>query len=74
MSRYTIMLRHHSISRARTVTIDGTLGEAKQRAEKEFGDEFDDLQIAIYHHPPDGDDPWMVCTRRVGGKIWRGAR
>jgi len=66
---FKIMLKHHNISRSRTVVLDGTLAQAKRRALKEFGDEQRDYRIEIWLH--EGSRPWMVCTRYVGGGKWQ---
>lgn len=67
--KYTATIRHHSISRAREIEIDGTLAQAKAAAAKEFRDEFLEHEIAVYETPGDRA-PELVSTRRVGASTW----
>lgn len=64
MTTYIATISHHSISRARTIEINGTLAQAKRAASAEFGEDHRDYTILIV----DGDN--IVASRRVGGKQW----
>lgn len=64
---YTATIRHHSISRARTVSA-ATLPAAKHLATKEFGGGFLDHEIVIYC----GDE--IASRRRIGERGWHDAR
>lgn len=61
---YTATIRHHSISRARTVSAT-TLLAAKRAATKEFGGEFRDYEIVIFHNDE------IVARRRVSDRRWQ---
>lgn len=62
---YTATIAHHSISRARVITIDGSLTQAKRTATKEFGAEQRDYNIVI--RDARGE---TVAARRVGDARW----
>lgn len=70
MTTYTATIRHSSISRAREITINGSLTSAKRRASREFGGEQRDYDIVIYNMDG-GQAPDLVSARRVGGRLWR---
>lgn len=61
---YTATIRHHSVSRARHITVKGTLTEAKRAASREFGGEQQDYRIVIER------DDELVSERRVGDARW----
>ena len=67
MTTYYATVRHHSISRARLVTVGNSLTAAKRAASREFGDEFSDYVICIYDRPDMTD---LVASRRVGDRKW----
>lgn len=71
MARYIATIRHHSISRARGISIHGSLDDAKAAADREFSDEQHDYDIAIYedvsHYHPE-----LVACRRVSASKWEG--
>jgi hypothetical protein len=62
---YTAAIAHHSISRARVITIDGTLTKAKRAATKEFGAEQRDYHIVIRNMHGE-----TAAVRRVGDARW----
>jgi hypothetical protein len=71
MTKFVATIRHHSISRARQIEIEGTLTEAKRAAAREFDQEQRDYEIAIYADTSAGEYlPDLVATRRVGGRKW----
>ena len=65
MTTYTATISHHSISRAREITITGTLRAAKAAATREFGDEFLNYNIVIRDESGE-----TVAQRRVGDRNW----
>lgn len=65
---YTATIRHHSVSRARHITVEGTLTEAKRAASREFGADHQDYRIVI----ESGDD--VVAWRRIGDREWHDCR
>jgi hypothetical protein len=67
MTTYTATIRHHSISHAHTILIDGTLTKAKQRATAEFGDGFADHEIIIL----DNANGEVIARRRIGSRGWQ---
>ena len=64
MTTYTATISHHSISRARTITIVGSLARAKRAATIEFGGDQQDYKIAIHA------DGQVVATRMLGDTRW----
>jgi hypothetical protein len=64
---YTAGLRHHSISRARTVSAE-TIDAAKRLASREFRDEFQDYEIVIVNEADE-----IVSRRRVSERRWHDA-
>jgi hypothetical protein len=68
--KYYATLRHHSISGAREITINGTLQDAKDAAAHEFDADFQDYEIVIYE-APEGRAPEIVSSREVSAKTWR---
>jgi len=62
---YTITLVHPSIARARVITVDAHLAQAKRAATKEFGAEQQDYRIVIANVHGD-----LVASRRVGDRRW----
>ena len=74
-STYLATIEHHSISRARSITVTGTLTDAKRAASREFQGEFLDYVIAIYHAPADDDfypagPEDLAASKRVGARRW----
>ena len=69
MTTYTATIRHHSISRARVITITGTLAQAKRAASKEFGGEMPDCTIRI-EQAHDGYPSQPIANKRVGAARW----
>jgi hypothetical protein len=66
MPRYKATIRHHSISRAPEIAIDGTLTQAKRAATARFGDGFNEHEIAIYEE----GGAFPVATRRCDDRRW----
>lgn len=62
---YTATIAHHSISRARTIEVTGTLTAAKAAATREFGDGFLDHRIVIRD-----EHGQTVASRRIGDRDW----
>lgn len=62
---YTATISHHSISRARTIEVTGTLTAAKAAATKEFGDDQNDYRIVITD-----ESGQTVASRRIGDSNW----
>ena len=62
---YTATIHHHSIARARSITIQGDLTAAKRAATAEFGDEQQNyvLYIANSFGQP-------AASRRLSAKRW----
>lgn len=65
---YHATIQHHSIARAHSITIDGTLDDAQLTASVEFGDGFPDHTIVITDEIGNivssrriGDDDWTTC-------------
>lgn len=69
MTSYTAGLRHHSISRSRTVTA-ASLASAKRKAARAFGGERQDYEIVIYEERAECA-PEIVARRSVGGRRWQ---
>jgi hypothetical protein len=65
---YHATIRHHSISRARTIEIKGSLHKAKIAASLEFGEEFLDHEIVIAQVW--GGRHEVVARRLVAEKKW----
>lgn len=61
---YNATIRHNSIASARTISVTGTLAQAKRKATAEFGADNQDYMIVIYS----GDE--MVSSRRLSEKRW----
>ena len=70
MTKYFASIRHHSISRARQIEVDGTLTQAKSAASREFGQEQLDYEIVIYEDMGDRA-PYLIATRRVSDRKWQ---
>ncbi len=70
MSKYIATIRHHSISSARHIEIDGTLAQAKRAASREFGAEQRDYTIIIGQDRGDGDVQ-IVSSRRIADARWQ---
>ena len=70
MSRYSATIGHHSIASARVVPVGDDLGAAKRAASREFGDDFQDYEIAILDREAPNYDSEIVATRRVGARKW----
>lgn len=70
MGIYTATISHHSISRAREITVTGSLLAAKRAATKEFGGGFVDHEIDIYD-VSFGDPAIHAACRRIGERAWR---
>jgi len=66
---YIATIRHHSISRARHIRIDGSMLAAKSAATKEFRDEPIDYEIVIGEDFGNGDVR-LVAMRRVDERRW----
>lgn len=62
---YTATISHHSISRAREITIRGSLAAAKRAATKEFGGGFLDHRIIIRDAKG-----CTVAMRVIGERRW----
>ena len=75
MTTYYATIRHHSISRARVIKIDGTLTQAKAAATREFGGGFNDHALIIFGAFPNGemDRDYEVASRRLDSKRWSNA-
>ena len=69
MTTYITTIRHHSLSAARNVKINGSLTQAKRAATREFGQEQRDYIIVIGQKHLDGSVD-IVSSRRVGDKAW----
>ena len=69
MTTYITTIRHHSLSAARNVEINGSLAQAKRAATKEFGQEQRDYIIVIGQKHLGGQVE-IVSSRRVGDKTW----
>ncbi len=69
MTKYIATIRHHSIRSAREIEINGTLDDAKREAAKEFGGEQRDYDIVIAEMS-EGYPPYVVASRKVGGRKW----
>lgn len=61
---YDATIRHHSIARARTISVTGTLTQAKRKATAEFGADYQDYEIVIFR----GDE--VISSRRLSDKRW----
>lgn len=66
MTTYIATIRHHSISRAREITMTCGLSAAKRRATAEFGDEQNDYEIVIFDAARDE----IVSRRRLTDRKW----
>jgi hypothetical protein len=66
---YVATIEHHSLARAPSVKIEGTLTQAKRAATERFGDGFADHQICIYERRPDFGNV-LVATKAVGAPEW----
>jgi len=64
---YQVSLSHHSISRSPTYKA-ATLDEAKDIAEREFGDGFNDHEVVIAEDDEYGE---IVARRRLDETEWR---
>ena len=75
MTTFYATIRHHSISRARIIKIDGTLTQAKRVATREFGGDYNDNILTIFGAAPNGemDRDYIVATRRLESKRWHNA-
>ena len=62
---YTATIAHHSISRARTIEVTGTLTAAKVAATREFGGDQNDYRIVITD-----EQGQTVASRRIGDRDW----
>lgn len=62
---YTATITHHSIARARTITIHGSLRAAKIAATKEFQGDFVFYNLEISDE--NGD---VVARRKLGDTKW----
>ncbi len=62
---YTATIAHHSISRARSIEVNGTLAAAKAAATKEFGKDQIDYRIVITDQGGQ-----TVAARRIGDSQW----
>lgn len=73
MTIYYATIRHHSISRAPIIKIEGTLIQAKRKTTHEFGDGFNDHILTIFGSTPDGeiDRNWIISTRRISSTCWQ---
>lgn len=69
MTEFAATIRHHSIARAREITVMGNLADAELAAAKEFGSEQRDYEIVIYDVTP-GRAPEIISQRKVGGSRW----
>lgn len=68
MTKFIATIRHPSID-IREIEISGTLDEAKAEAAKEFGGEQRDYEIVIAELP-ENSTPYVVASRKVGGREW----
>lgn len=75
MTTYFATIRHHSISSARVIKIEGTLTEAKRAATAEFDGDFNDYVLCIFGTHPNGemDRDWIVSSRRLDDRNWHDA-
>lgn len=64
MPTYTATIENNSISRAREITVTGSLDDAKHAALEEFGDELREYTISIFLNYQ------RVASRRVSGGRW----
>ncbi len=69
MTTYIATIRHHSISRAREITMTCSLSAAKRRATMEFGGEQVDYEIVIF----DASRDEIVTRRRIMDRKWQDA-
>ena len=69
-STYTATIRHHSIVRARTIKINGTLETAKRVASREFGAGYLDHEIVIYLDDVEAAWPEIVAKRLIRNRHW----
>lgn len=69
MTTYIATIRHHSISRAREITMTCSLSAAKRRATMEFGGEQVDYEIVIF----DASRDEIVTRRRIMDRTWQDA-
>lgn len=65
MPAFSATIRHHSISRARVVSIEGTLAQAKRAATREFAGDFNFYEIVLLD--ADGRE---IASRRLDAKRW----
>lgn len=75
MTTYYATIRHHSISRARVIKIEGSLTAAKTAAAKEFAGDFNDYALCIFGADANGemDRDHIVSSRRLGARKWHDA-
>lgn len=67
MTTYTATIMHSSISRAREITVTGTLEQAKAAADAEFGAEQIDYEIVVRL---ENDYLPIVASRLVSARRW----
>lgn len=72
MTTYQATIRHHSISHARTIVINGSLADAKRCATREFGDEQRGYEIVVAEVLDTGDKR-IVASRVLGQDRWTNA-
>jgi hypothetical protein len=69
MTNYQATIKHHSVSKARVISINGTLRAAKIAASKEFGQEFNDHTIIINQCFENGEKV-LVARKFVSDGKW----
>lgn len=69
MTKYIATIAHHSIARAREITISGDLAQAKRAATREFKGDHLDYEVQVYIDLP-GREPELVARRRLRDSRW----